>query len=324
MIARVLSLSRWVKQHANTLLRLGATVLISGLLISALQGTGSVPVDPANPNPPIQWANIPTPTPIRFVNVVIAVQEIPRGYRIPQNAVAVRPWVEESAPMTVYTRKEDVVGKIARTDIFREQPITNNLVVDDFNNLANSTGRVGSDVAAILPNSLVSTTLFVPVMNLPQGISPGDRVDLIHSIPVTDTASNRPDLSHAIKDDMAYRTHRTVMDALVVYVGAIPPGASIIGMTPTPRPSEGFSLFGTDDRRRGDSAGQLLIGTSNLIPVTLGVTPQDAVLLVWAKEAELPVTLVMRSATDTNRIPTQPITWDKFTQEFGFWGQPPQ
>lgn len=40
----------------------------------------------------------PTPTPIRFVNIVVALQNLPRGYRFPttieelQNVVAYFPW----------------------------------------------------------------------------------------------------------------------------------------------------------------------------------------------------------------------------------------
>jgi hypothetical protein len=50
--------------------------------------------------------------------------------------------------------------------------------------------------------------------------------------------------------------------------------------------------------------------------VTLGVTPQYAVVLVWAIEAKLPLTLALRSATDTSRNPTQPVTLDFIMNEF--------
>jgi len=50
--------------------------------------------------------------------------------------------------------------------------------------------------------------------------------------------------------------------------------------------------------------------------ITLGVTPQDAVLLTWAVEARLPLTLALRSATDTNQVPTEPVTLDYFMDTY--------
>jgi len=54
---------------------------------------------------------------------------------------------QDLAPYNAITSLDDVVGKIARTDIYREQPILSNLVVEDLTDIA----RVGSDAAAILP-----------------------------------------------------------------------------------------------------------------------------------------------------------------------------
>ena len=42
--------------------------------------------------------------------------------------------------------------------------------------------------------------------------------------------------------------------------------------------------------------------------ITLAVTPQDAVVLVWAVDARIPITLALRSATDISQVPTQPVT----------------
>jgi Flp pilus assembly protein CpaB len=50
--------------------------------------------------------------------------------------------------------------------------------------------------------------------------------------------------------------------------------------------------------------------------VTLGVTPQNAVVIVWAIESRLPVTLALRSAGDTSRTSTQQVTMDYVMSEF--------
>src|SRR5690606_16838671 len=107
----------------------------------------------------------PTPTPIPFVNIVIALQNLPRGLRFPTtieelaNYVAYSPWPESAVPFNALREDqgglETVLGKVARTDIFREQPILSTLLVEDLVNIAN----VGSDAAAVLPNDRVAVTI---------------------------------------------------------------------------------------------------------------------------------------------------------------------
>src|SRR5664279_1429307 len=48
-----------------------------------------------------QSTPLPTATPIVFVDLVIAVQELPRGIVIPPNAVALRPWPQDAAPFNL-------------------------------------------------------------------------------------------------------------------------------------------------------------------------------------------------------------------------------
>jgi Ca2+/Na+ antiporter len=83
---------------------------------------------------------LPTPTPLAVVDIIVAVQEIPRGMIIPPNAVQLRPWPIDAAPFNATANLDDVIGRYARTDIYREQPILSNMVVDDLNSLA----RVGN------------------------------------------------------------------------------------------------------------------------------------------------------------------------------------
>ncbi|MBZ0302809.1 MAG: hypothetical protein K8J31_23900, partial [Anaerolineae bacterium] len=107
-------------------------------------------------------------------------------------------------------------------------------------------------------------------------------------------------------------TQRTVQDALILHVGEFPLNGKFIGIppTPTPVPEEG------DDANRNE--GTPLPSPTPALPtvVTLGVTPQDAVVLVWAIEAKLPITLALRSASDTSRTTTQAVTLDYIMANF--------
>ncbi|MEO0561425.1 MAG: Flp pilus assembly protein CpaB [Chloroflexota bacterium] len=290
---------------------------------------------------------LPTPTPIELVNLVIAVQELPRGFRIPANAVAVRPWPADSAPFNGITNVDDVVGKIARTDIFREQPILSNMLVDDFENLANDLGRVGSDAAAILPNNLVAIAMPVDrLTSVAYAIQDGDRVDVIVSmlfvdvdeqfqsiapnvltllirdedgIQLADSVPGRPSqtsLGEVIIEPSERQrprllTQRTIQDALVVHTGEFPIDGRFIGIPPTPTP---VPDTGEEDTDEGPPPPTPVPPRPDI--VTLGVTPQDAVLLAWAVEARLPLTLALRSATDNSQVQTEPVTLDFFMSEY--------
>ncbi|MAU10733.1 MAG: Flp pilus assembly protein CpaB [Anaerolineaceae bacterium] len=124
----------------------------------------------------------PTAEPIEVVEVVIAVQDIPRGLPIAENMVAVVQIPEQFSPFSAFSEAEDVIGKIARTDIAREEIIIQGKVVDDLVALANS-GNVGSDAAAMLPSNRVLVA--VPMDRLTSvayAIQPGDRVDVMVSL----------------------------------------------------------------------------------------------------------------------------------------------
>ncbi len=126
-----------------------------------------------------QSTPLPTATPIVFVNIVVAIQELPRGIIIPKDAVALRPWPQDVAPFNGISNVEDVIGKRARTDIFREQPILSNMVVDDLLSVA----HVGSDAAAVLPDGLRAVSLPIDrITDVAYAPQDGDRVDMIISM----------------------------------------------------------------------------------------------------------------------------------------------
>lgn len=288
---------------------------------------------------------IPTATPIEMVEIVIALQDLPRGFRIPPNAVTLSPYPRSVVPFNALTDLEDVIGKIARTDIFREQPMLSNLVVEDLTDIA----RVGSDAAAILPSNLVAVS--VPMDRLTSvayAVQDGDRVDVILSMLFVDVdevyqslvpndvtlfsiseegdiqfipaVPGRPETSAlgpviigpSERQRPRLVTQRTVQDAFVVHVGDFPYDGRFIGVPPTPTP---VPVENDDDtENQGPPTPTPLPPRPDII--TLGVTPQDAVFLVWAIESRLPITFALRSASDTSRVPTTPVTLDYVMNEF--------
>lgn len=284
----------------------------------------------------------PTMTPLAFVELVIAVQELPRGFRIPANAVDLRPWPEQSAPDNAITNLDDVIGKIARTRIFREQPILSAMITDDFTSLA----EVGSDAAAMLPSGV--TGIAVPIdrqTSVAYAVQPGDRVDVLLSmlfvdvddafqtlqpntntlflitqdgIEFTQSFPGRPTsttlgptiLGPSERQRPRLVTQRTIQNALVMHVGDYPLDGKLLGLSPTPTPA---AVEETSDD--GTPMPTATPHTPDI--VTLGVSPQEAVVLGWAIEARLPIMLTLRSATDTSRTNTQDVNLDYIMSTFG-------
>lgn len=263
-----------------------------------------------------------------LVDIVIAVQQVPRGFTIPPNAVTTRQWPKESVPASAIFNLESVIGKKARTDIFREQPILTNMLVDDLANLANA----GSDLAAILPNNRTATTLYLPPQNVPQSLRSGDRVDIVMTFNFKEANSswqttfpdvwtllsenkdgdlevileNRgeleilPSVGYVLKSPSEEQrarvvTQRTVQDALVAWVGYLP--------------THGRLFFVGVETNVDDSTivWKDAIDNDELIPVTIALSPQDVNVIEWVKQMNIPISLILRSATSTSQVPTDPV-----------------
>jgi len=338
-------------------------VIIGVVAVFALGGTGGGGTNAAQqtggaestgePDSGQVVEDIATPTPIPVVEIVVSVQDIPRGLQIPPNAVVLRPWPEESAPSQGITNIEDVIGKRARTDIFREQPILSSMVVDDLTSLAN----VGSDLAAILPTNRVAIALPIDrITSVAYAIQPGDRVDVIISLLFvnvdTTFQSIEPnalnllvdggDGSFSIASGLPGRidtipagrfgtldvlvvpreeprprlvTQRTIQDALVMYAGDFPRDGRLFlaAATPTPIPEPDEEEAGA--AARDDETPPTPVPTRPDI-ITLAVSPQDAVVLTWFVEAKLPITFALRSATSASQVETEPVTLDYILNNF--------
>ena len=55
--------------------------------------------------------------------------------------------------------------------------------------------------------------------------------------------------------------------------------------------------------------------------ITLAVSPQDALVLTWAVDAQIPITLALRQAGDDRVVATDPVSLDYMIRTFN--AQPP-
>lgn len=341
-----------MRGRGRILILLGLIILLGVIavvfLVPQLQSGGG----PAGAEPTrVAQEVLPTATPIALQEVVIAVQNLPRGFKITEDAVTVRLWPAESAPFNALQNPADVIGKIARTDIPRESPILFNALVEDLRDLA----TVGSDAAAVMPPGLVAVTIPMDrITGVAYAIREGDYVDVIFSMLYVDIdeefQSITPNLQTLVSIDEAGNvvpqqgiegrldvglggspvivgpqetqrprlvTQRTIQSAWVLHVGDFPITGNYIGPTPTPTPrptpAEAAGQQPATDADRPAASPTSVPPPDN---ITLAVSPQDSVVLVWAIEAKLPITLALRSATDISQVPTQPVTLQYIMSNF--------
>lgn len=198
--------------------------------------------------------------------VVIAWKSLPSGTQITADAVTVVYWPADLVVDPSSSDPSALVGKYVSRDFKEGQPITNNDVTDQ-------PGQAGSG----LPDDRVAVSIPINlIQSVAYAIQDGDHVDVIAGMLVYNTSS--PDAQSQMNllltpppSGTPAAPHlsmsRIVQNALVLHVGGFPAGSSV---DPTP--------LGPSD-------------PSNSAVITLSVTPQEAVVLSWAVNAKMTLTL---------------------------------
>jgi Flp pilus assembly protein CpaB len=119
-----------------------------------------------------------TATPEAFVNIVAASQNLARGSVIPEDAITLIPWPITRLLPSAITDTAQVIGKRARYDIPRGDPVLSTMVVDSLLDIS----PFGSDAAARIPPGMVAITLpYDKHSGVALGINDGDHVNVIVS-----------------------------------------------------------------------------------------------------------------------------------------------
>ena len=361
--------------RSRILILLGLVVILAAVGVFVLMQEDAAQDDDPNGEGTGSAAGGVVATPVEIVpqidtvEIVIAIQDLSRGMVIPENGVSIQQWPREALPESGnYFLAEDidlVVGKIARTDIFRGSPILSRYVVDNLFDIA----RAGSDAAAVL-NGLPADRNWVAVSipldpsgigQVAYGIQDGDFVDVILSFLFVDVdptfqtrlpnnvslitrletgelsigapRQGRTEASALTPEGVLLGpsepsqrprlvTQYTVQNAFVVHVGHFDETGVLFGQTPTPTqmPTQAAPGEQTQQQEQRPTALPTATPFTPLI-VTLGVTPQDALVLTWAVDSQIPITLALRAAGDDRVVTTEPVTLDYMIRNYN--AEPP-
>ncbi|MBN2389599.1 MAG: hypothetical protein JXR84_02665 [Anaerolineae bacterium] len=141
-------------------------------------------LNPPPPNGDDLVEATPTPEPVVYTDIVIAMQNISRGLeiKVEDNAIALQRWPQDALPPEYYTSLEEIDGKFARMDIPRGMPILPNMLGAPGGMLAAS----GSAAALFEPADRVAYAIPMDTQGaVAWALKPGDRVDVIAALSIT-------------------------------------------------------------------------------------------------------------------------------------------
>jgi len=329
----------------RTLILIGLIVLLGavavGVILWRIGGLGAKPAPSPEVTGEAGEAGVYVEPPTGMLEIVVAAQNIPRGTRITADAVQKANWPDTSVPQGTLTNVEDALGRIARLDMVLDMPVTEGMVTDKPGDL----GGMGSDAALQIPAGKVAYALPVSrYAGVAWALQPGDHVDVIISLLVTDldeefqtalpdnAACVQPPEGEECQGGIMGRlqvlgngwvvnltpgeaqrprlvTQMTVQDAIVLYIG----DWSLEEGVPTP---EGGAPPVDVQAAEGEAPPPAPTRAA-VEPVTLIVTPQDAMVLKYAEEVGASIDLVLRSAGDVNQVPTESVTLQYLFERFG-------
>ncbi|MFQ5612501.1 MAG: Flp pilus assembly protein CpaB [Anaerolineae bacterium] len=264
-----------------------------------------------------------TPTPIgplvqeetQTTQIIVALQPIPKGGEFLEGSIGRRDWPADNLPPEIIAHEDETIGMVAKTDIVQGQPIVRSLLAPKFGGEGEASFLIPAGrVAVAFPISEQSSVAYA--------IQQGDNVDILVSVSFVDVdeefQTKKPNLFSFLSFEEDPDTGVTTF----TLTDAIDEGRLQIENENFP----GFAFPREDQRPRlvaqltVQQAKVLKIGpwidtTAPAQPaeegappptpplptiVTLAVTPQDALVLLWARQTGAYMEMALRAAGEEN------------------------
>jgi Flp pilus assembly protein CpaB len=298
------------------LLTLGAVVflVVGGNFLAGIMSEAATPTPEGGPDEQVEEE-----TPTR--EVIVALQPIPRGAQFVDGSIGRRPWPVDSLPPEFIQDEIETIGMVAKTEVVQGQIIVRDMLAPmagaDNASFRIPSGKVAvaypitrqSSVAyAIQADDFVDilvTAFFLDIDEEFQTILPnklsflvpelddetGEQIGFSLTPPVDEgrfeiASGDFPAIVFARQDQIPRRAAQlTVQAAKVIKVGPW------IEPTPAPPPAEGEGGEGETPPTPTPKLPDI---------VTLAVTPQDALVLLWLRENGIHTEMALRAAKEEN------------------------
>ena len=287
------------------------------------------------PKPPAEIQPTPVPV-IPTTQLVIAAQDIPRGTIIGDDALTLGKWPDDSLPPSdlAILKPEAVLGKRARTDILRGQPVLQSMITADLQQLV----AIGAEASLFIPPEKRAVSFPIDRMSsVGYAVGSGDRVDMLITFSVID-----------VNQEGQYPIvpfNRDLVDELIAAgfppeVAAVKAQADIESAQRQPRlvsqltlqnieilhvgewPAQGLHQRPTPTLNPEQKVAQPVPGGTPTLPpprptmLILLVDPQQALILEWLKESGVLIRLALRGAADNAPVSTDAVSYQYILTNF--------
>jgi len=291
-----------------------AIIAVAGLLFVVLQQRSAAPTAPSE-----ETAQQAEPTAIPMKEVIVARQPIPRGGEFTAESLGRTEYPESSIPPNAIVNEAETIGKIANSEIVQGQIIVYDLLRD-------KAGGGSGEAAFDIPAGHVMVAFPINKQtSVAYAIQPGDVVDVLTTFSIVDLD---PEFQTILPNKFSFLLQDTQTNAAgeasstFTLSPAIDKGRLNIENELFP----GFEFPREDQRPRRvaqltvQRAKVIKVGTfleenqpatETAVPegqptptptrpdiVSLAVTPQDALVLLWARQSKAYMELALRAAGD--------------------------
>jgi len=219
------------------------------------------------------------------VYVVMAVREIPDQSVVPPDALVVRPFPAEFAPVGAISQPEQAVGKFAVGTIYKDQIIMNGHV---------TTTKKSPSLSDRVPPGKVVIWLPMPDLLAGQvGFKAGDRLDILLSLKLIQEQVGGVDNDKSAAN--ALSTQTTLQNVEIFALGE--------------QIQAGVQASGNGVNARTSASGQ---------PLALLVDHQDAIIIKYIKDSGGTIDLALRSSDEERIVRTDAVTVDSIAERFRF------
>ena len=216
------------------------------------------------------------------VYVVMAAREIPDSAIVTPDALVVRPFPAEFAPVGAVSQPEQAVGKFAVGTIFKDQILMAGQV---------STGRRAPSLSDRVPPGRVVVWMPMPELLAGQvGFRPGDRLDILLSM-----ALNKASAGEQANNSQGLSTQITLQNVEIFAIGE--------------QLQAGIQATDKGAQAPTSASGQ---------PLALLLDHQDAVILKYIKDSGGVIDLALRSSDEERIVRTDAVTVDSIAERFRF------
>jgi len=223
---------------------------------------------------------------VRQVYVVTATKEIPQFTTIHADALAIKAFPAAYAPASAAAKIEDVDGKFATTTIEPEQIV--------LNSQASTTRRTANLSASIPPGKELYWMPIPGLLVATGGVQAGDHVDILLSANLSNKAKG------ASPDQVGVGgiTTQTTMQNVELF---------FIGSSTSDLPQDAGGANNTAGAKTNGAGVAALL-----------VTPQDALMLKYIKDAGGTIDWVLRNRDTKDTVNTEAVTADTLADQFKF------